>query len=401
MNELISVGEADSRLRAAVERAPAIRAPLAKAAGRLLREDLIADRPLPPFDRVMMDGYAVCCPESGTPPESFRIAGQALAGSPAIEMPAAPDAAIEVATGAALPAGANAVVPYEQTTKSSSERMSLNVPADLEPGQYIHRRGSDYAEGSVLVAAGSLLGPAAMGVAASCGYAELAVSPRPRIAIATTGDELVAAGETPAPHQIRASNGAALESALGLAGFNVGETPHWPDDPGRGRAALGELLRRVDILIVVGAISKGARDWLPAALDEVAENVFHGVRQRPGKPMGFWRVANGPVVFALPGNPVSALTCLHRYVLPFVRRRDGQTLADPPLVELAEGVEFAAPLTWFLPVAINAAGRAEPRPVNNSGDYARLAGSDGVIELPADASSWTVGFRAPFYPWSL
>ncbi|MGE9296193.1 MAG: molybdopterin molybdotransferase MoeA, partial [Puniceicoccales bacterium] len=265
---------------------------------------------------------------------------------------------------------------------------------------YIHATGSDFAAQSILVKAGARMGPAAMGVAASCGYATVAVSPRPRIAIATTGDELVPVQATPEPHQIRMSNAATLESALALAGFHVGEIAHWRDEPEVGARMLAEVLERIDVLVVVGAVSKGARDWLPTALDAVADKVFHGVRQRPGKPMGFWKTKDDRAIFALPGNPVSAMTGLHRYVLPFIRQRDGQML--PPLaeIELAADISFEPPLTWFLPVKLNSNGRAEPCPVNNSGDYARLVETDGFIELAAEQTSWIAGFRAPFYPWS-
>lgn len=398
MTDMIDVAEVDSRLATAAKVAPARRVPLSKAAGRTLREDIRADRPLPPFNRVMMDGYALRY-QAGTLPTMLRVADTAFAGERVKSLPEQVGAAIEVATGAILPEGADTVVPYEDTERVGESEIRLLDPEGVEIGQCIHREGSDFARHSLLVPPGSLLSPAALGVAASCGYASVLVTPRPRIVIATTGDELVSVDATPAPHQIRASNGTALEAALGLAGFNVGEVVHWPDDAVAGRAALESILEGLDALIVIGAISKGARDWLPAALDSVGEKIFHNVRQKPGKPMGFWKTADDRVIFALPGNPVSALIGVYRYVLPFFRRRDGQPPKAAIQVELAEGVSFPAPLTWFLPVQLDADGRAVPRPVNNSGDYARLVDTDGFVELPADASSWTSGFPASFYPW--
>jgi len=399
VSDLISVEEADARIAAIQDLSPPIQCPLSKAAGRVLREDLRADRPLPPFDRVMMDGYALRYKAFAEACSEYRITDMAHAGEPQATLSDLNNAACEIMTGAPLPKGADVVVPYE-VTERTGERMRLLPDVKVESGQYIHRLGSDFAEQSILAKSGSKIGPVVMGVAASCGYAEVLVSPRPRIAVVGTGDELVPVNEKPEPHQIRASNAATLECALALAGYHVGEIAHWPDDPKQGNAAMSALLDRNDVVIIAGAVSKGQRDWIPGSLDTQAECIFHGVRQRPGKPMGLWRTAAGCTIFALPGNPVSALVGLHRYVLPYLKKRDGGAQAPTQRAPLAESVKFEPPMTWFLPVALDAQGAAEPRPVKNSGDYARLVGSDGFIELPNSASEWTAGFEAPFYPWS-
>lgn len=399
MSDLISVAEADARIAAIQDVAPPIRCPLAKAAGRVLREDILADRPLPPFDRVMMDGYALRYQSITDGVREFRVVGQCLAGEVAGQLPSGADVALEIMTGAPLPEGADVIIPYEETEKTAPG-IRLREGADIEPGQCIHRLGSDYAPQSKLVPAGSLMGPVEMGVAASCGYAELLVSPNPRIAVVGTGDELVPISETPAPHQIRTSNATAIESALGLARFHVGEMAHWPDDPQAGGGAMQSLLDHCDVVVIAGAVSKGQRDWIPGALDERAEKIFHGVRQRPGKPMGLWRTSSGCTVFALPGNPVSAIVGLHRYVLPYLRKRDGQPAQPPLQVTLAEDIQFVPLLTCFLPVRLEV-GRAIPQRINNSGDYARLVGTQGFVELSADASEWTAGHQAPCFLWSI
>ncbi|WP_309379905.1 molybdopterin molybdotransferase MoeA [Cerasicoccus frondis] len=399
MSDLISVTTADELIASFGDQSPAISCPLGKAAGRILRENIYADRPLPPFDRVMMDGYAVRFDDVAPTTGKFLVCGQQMAGDRACGLPDKSGAAIEIMTGASLPVGADAVIPYEDTEREG-EIFTLTAKDDIERGQYIHRQGTDFAAQSLLVSAGSPLGPVELGVAASCGYAEVKVSARPRIAVVGTGDELVPITSTPLPHQIRASNATTLESALGLARFHVGEVDHWPDDETVGKARLQDLLARSDVLVIAGAVSKGQRDWIPMALDDVAGCVFHGVRQRPGKPMGLWRTPDGKMIFALPGNPVSALVGLHRYILPYLRQRDGQA-ATAQSVAIAEDVSFARPMTWFLPVTLRSDGSAEPRPVNNSGDYARLCGADGFIELPENASRWTAGTRVTFYKWSV
>lgn len=398
MKELISVAEAQARLTALAQPSPAIRCPLSQAAGRVLREDILADRPLPPFDRVMMDGFALRYKAIADAVRKFRVVGQCLAGEPAGSLPDEPDAALEIMTGAPLPDGADVVIPYEDTD-SADDNMTIRADAEIDAGQFIHRLGSDFASQSKLVPAGKRLRPAEMGVAASCGYAELLVSPRPRIAVASTGDELVAVEAQPMPHQIRASNAVAIEAALALAHYHVGELAHFPDDEITGAGMLREVVLRNDVVVLAGAVSKGQRDWLPEALDALGACIFHGVRQRPGKPMGVWR-CGGCTVFALPGNPVSALVGLHRFVLPFLKMRDGLQVPAPMQVILNEPVAFAPPLTWFLPVVLFPDGNAIPCPVNNSGDYARLVDTDGFLELAAERSEWTAGQAAPFYPWS-
>lgn len=399
MSELISVAEADARIAAIQDIAPPIRVALNKAAGRILREDILADRPLPPFNRVMMDGFALRFQSIKEGLREYSIIGQCLAGEAMGDLPPPPQVALEIMTGAPLPVGADVIIPYEDVERCG-DRIRILDPQGVEPGQYIHRLGSDFADQSRLVSAGSFLGPVELGVAASCGYATVSVSPNPRITVVGTGDELVMVSERPLPHQIRASNATAIESALGLARFHAGELVHWPDDPKQGGESMDRLLGECDVIIIAGAVSKGQRDWIPDALNDRAEKIFHGVRQRPGKPMGVWRSKRGCKIFALPGNPVSALVGLHRYVLPYLRRRDGQSVNSYRKIALAEEVRFETPLTWFLPVRIDG-DYAVPQTVNNSGDYARLVGTNGFVELSDDASVWTVGHEAPFYSWSL
>lgn len=392
----ITVGDAVARVLARAPMARVVECPLEKATGRVLRAPLRADRPLPPFDRMMMDGYAVRLVDA-VPGRRLRVCGEAAAGEPQKVLPEGDALVLEAMTGAPLPAGADLVIPYEEVEAREAGIVEVKAGFEAGAGLYVHRIGSDYAAGSVLLEEGTVLGPVEAGIAASCGYASVPISQSPRIALLGTGDELVPVRSQPEPHQIRRSNVAAMENALALAGFACGVQGHLNDEPGAGREALIRVLAEADVVVICGAVSRGVRDWVPAALDALGEKQFHGVAQRPGKPMGFWVMPGGCVVFALPGNPVSALVGLHRYVLPWLRKRQGLP-EQPARRVLAAPVENRLKLTWFVPVSMGSDGRVQPCPVNNSGDYARLANTDGFIELGAE-QHYTEGTEVIYFPW--
>lgn len=398
--ELESVESVDSLLAETASPAPILEVPLEKAAGRILQEPIMADRALPPFDRVMMDGFALAWSAAHTEHTVFTITSRQLAGDPQHTLdPDQPNTAIEIMTGATLPINADTVIPYEETSHQKGDAtFTLTSLEEIEAKQCIHPTGSDCSQGDLLIEQGTRLGPAETGVAASCGYAQVKVNQLPRIALIGTGDELVPISEQPAAHQIRRSNAAALENALSSAGFPAGSLLHLSDNPEIEQARLKEVIESHDIVIISGAVSRGTADWIAPALDQLATCLFHGVAQRPGKPMGVWKLAHGTIAFGLPGNPVSTLVGLYRHILPFLRRCAGDT---PPRaeIELAEPIEMVSHLTVFLPVKIASDGRAHPRPTNNSGDFAGLAGTDGFIELAAGRTCWTMGEKLPFYRW--
>ncbi len=398
MSELISVQEADKLLRTNVSLTPSVRCPLGKAAGRVLREDILADRDLPPFDRCMLDGYALRASEA-KPGATFKVHARVHAGEPTQPLPDEPFAAIEVMTGSVLPPGADAVVGYEDTEALADGSFRYHTEEPLSAGDAVHRQGSDYPKDSPLLKAGAVLGPVEAGIVASCGYAEPLYSQQPRIAIFGTGDELVPVETKPEPHQLRESNLHAIENALAGAGFSAGLVTRLGDDVKSEKEKLVQALEANDVIVISGAVSKGRRDWIPSALDALSSKVFHGVAQRPGKPMGFWKKENGPAIFGLPGNPVSTLVATHRYVLPYLRACTGMAANRPRMVELAAPFSFPRNMTLFLPFSFDEEGRAQPRPLNNSGDYARLAGTAGFLELAADESDWTQGCLLPYTLW--
>lgn len=396
MSNLIEVAEADRLLATLARPVRKAACPLGQASGRVLQEPILADRDLPPFDRIMMDGYAIrfADVQAGQP---FTITGTAMAGEPQAALPEGAGLAMEVMTGCPLPRDADTVIPFEDTVRRDGI-IQLSSEAYPEKGQFIHSKGSDYAEGAELVPAGRVMRSVEAGIAASCGYAQVIVSKMLSIALFGTGDELVPVQAVPEDHQIRQSNLHALKGSLPKGLVEISREGHLSDRGDEGSEVLAESIAHSDIVILSGAVSKGRLDWIPYALDRFGEKVFHGVSQRPGKPMGVWRAKNGCIIFALPGNPVSTLACTHRYVLPFIHAAHGLP-QDRQIVTLAEAFSFEKPLTLFLPVKLIEAGIAAPRPVNNSGDYAGLTGSDGFIELPAEANHWTAGSQAPYLAW--
>ena len=394
MNALITPQEADSLLADAVPSLGTEQVPLEAAAGRVLAEPLVADRPLPPFHRIMMDGIAFPLAAAENSGGSLEVFGFHPAGAPT-PRPLAPGTCWETGTGAELPPDCDTILPVE-VLQRDGDRVSFEL-ADCEPGRFIHRTGSDYPAGAELVPAGTKLGARECAVAASVGASQLITRKIPKVGIFTTGDEVVPFVEEPLPHQIRQSNGPALRAALSALGMNEAVHEHLPDDEDLLRTRLEAALGEFDLILSCGGISKGRHDHVRAALtSRLGEPVFHGIAQRPGKPLAFW--AGPPPVFALPGNPMSVLVCFHRYVVPFLAAMSGRE-ESRPLVSLAEEFRFPPPLSFFLPVALDRQLKAQPRPLANSGDFASAIDSTGFLELPAGQDHFPAGFEAPYIPW--
>jgi molybdopterin molybdotransferase len=411
---MLTPAEAEKLIFAQLAPFPREDCPLAQAHGRILRTDLCADRDLPPFDRVTMDGYALNSASLAAGVTQFRVEGVQAAGMRPFKLSSAADAAIEIMTGAVLPVGADCVVPYEETTRDpTAPADGTNRPptisvsptaAKFAGGHAIHRRGSDHRASDILVRAGTRLTGREIAVAASCGYANITVSHSPKIAVIATGDELVEVGARVAPHQIRRSNDHALSAALADAGYPLTSRFHLRDVRQEIEHLLWHIIAEFDVVLITGGVSKGKFDFLPAELDrQGVKKIFQGVAQRPGKPFWFGRSARHTPVFALPGNPVSAYTCLHRYVLPALALAGGLTPSAQRTVALAAPVAWKPSLTYLLPVKLSSGPRAEtlatPDPSNTSGDFAGLIGTDGFVELPPGPADFPAGTLAPFFPW--
>ncbi|MET3875697.1 molybdopterin molybdotransferase MoeA [Chitinophaga sp. OAE865] len=369
--------------------------PFESAAGRILREPVLADRPFPPFDRVTMDGIAVNYDSFARGQHIFGVEDIQAAGTPQLQLSNTANC-IEVMTGAVLPEMTDTVIQYEHLTPSEHEGFRrFTVHGAVKKGQNIHKKGSDVDAGSVLIKPGTLIGPAEAGVLATVGQTTVEVSKLPRVAVIATGNELVAVHETPEPHQVRISNIYSLLASLAQLGITA-RYVHLPDNEAEMKDQLLPLLRETDIWISSGAVSAGKYDFLPAVLEQLGmQQVFHKVQQRPGKPFLFGTFKNGPVVFALPGNPVSGFMCFYRYVHAWIQSAMGAALPEPCYAQLSEKVIFDAALEYYLPVKLqsqpNGMLLAIPQPYQGSGDLASLLKADAFLTLPLEQDVFEKG----------
>ena len=400
---MLTPAEADALIGQRLQCLPIESLPLAQCAGGVLRENVYAERDQPPFDRVDMDGIALDSRAVATGRRAFRVQAIQAAGDPPLTL-AASTACIDVMTGAVLPAGCDSVVPVEELTVSGDQAV-LGAAVRVEPWQYVHRRGSDTRQGTLLVASGTRLHAPEIAIAASAGMARIRVSSQPMLAVISTGNELVEPGEPVLSHQVRRSNAYGIVSALREHGFQRVADDHIQDDAAELRERLRFHLETHDVLVLSGGVSMGKFDLVPQVLEELGVHaIFHRVAQRPGKPLWFGVAPSGAAVFGLPGNPVSTLVCISRYVLPALFASLGQRPPPPERLALGEPVTITAPLTHFLPVRIEQDdwGRpwAMPAPTNGSGDFTGLAGTDGFVELPPGPNTYKKGFVTRLFRWS-
>jgi molybdopterin molybdotransferase len=398
---VLSPAEAAATILSRVTPLAAERSALRMATGRVLRQEVQAERDNPPFDRVCMDGVAVASWTFDSGIRQYRVQGTQAAGALPLTLAAAGNA-IEVMTGAVLPPGTDSVIPLEEYDLADGQ-LTLKPEATAEPWRNVQRRGSDSAPGVPMLLPGTRLGAAEIAVLASAGLPEVSVSRQPRVAVISTGDELIEPGQPIADHQIRRSNAYGVAAALQLHGHTEVSDEHLRDDEALLRQRLGALLDACDVLVLSGGVSKGKFDFVPAALKALqVEEVFYQVAQRPGRPMWFGSGPRGQLVFGLPGNPVSTLVCLVRYVLPALQAAMQQRAAGVGRVVMDSALD-GRKMTYFMPVALqsraNPPGAASARAPQGSGDFLALAGTDGFAELPPQPQGYPAGFTADFYPW--
>ncbi|WP_029603760.1 molybdopterin molybdotransferase MoeA [Kozakia baliensis] len=398
MTELLSVARAEALIRENTNRFGTETVPLTAAMGRVLRQTVRAERALPPFDRVMMDGVA-CRLEDGA---SLRIAGMQAAGAPPRTLPEGA-VCLEVTTGAVLPQGADTVIPVERLVREG-DNARLQDGYAAERGQFIHRQGADCAAAEELLAPGVRLNAPAMAVLASNGVSKVEVAQIPSIGIISTGNELVAPEDDVAPWQIRRSNEYALAGALHARGFTRHDFALVQDDLAATTALLEKQLARHDVLVLSGGVSMGEYDYVPRALAALGvDRIFHKIAQRPGKPMWFGVGPQGQRVFALPGNPVSALVCGVRYVVPALLEAQGLNAPFTFPIRLQEPVARIPTLTRFVPVRLHHDEQGQalglPRPMTTSGDFNRLSDTDGFVALDPGPGEAQSGDIARFYAW--
>jgi molybdopterin molybdotransferase len=377
VDRLITLAAADA-LTAGLTRLATESVPLRHAMGRTLAVPLLADRPFPPYRRAMMDGIAFAAdrlPSTGP----ILLDGLQAAGDP----PPTEGRAWEIMTGAVVPDACDTVVPYEDLEQGRPR-------PGFQKGQFIHQPGSDARAGDSLVASGAAIGPVELAIAASVGATSLEVFRRARVAILSTGDEAVPPEVAPEPWQIRRSNGPMLEALLLRRGNEVVSHDHAPDDPDICGRLIDRALAECDLLLLCGGISMGRKDFVRSLLEQrLGKPAFHGVEQRPGKPLAFW--PGPPAVFALPGNPVSVLATFARHVLPALGRMEGRDFV-PQKVVMNDRPAPLPKFSWLLPVAVAADGTLHARPPTNSGDFISVAGCCGVVEVPPSSSASTFAF---------
>ncbi len=373
---------------------------LAVASGRVLATPIVADRDLPSFNRSMLDGYALRASDLGRV-ESFPVAATIAAGRPA-DVAVGPGQCVMIATGAPLPEGLDTVIGHEQSDRNDPVRFTID---HVQPGHAVHPRGADATAGDALLAAGTVLGARHLGLAAAVGAERLEVVRRPRAVLLTSGDEVVGGSDAVATHQVRNSNGPMIVNLLGRIGTGPVVHRHIADDRARTVDAIGTAIRDADLVVTVGGISAGDRDYFPDALQTHGVSLaVRGAAIQPGRPVIVGRAPDGAIVAGLPGNPVSALACACLFVWPIVRALLG---LDPGLpwrtVELVEPVSGNARRRAFRPAILirrdECLDRVRVPAWAGSGDLAHTATTDGLLELPVGGDMIDAGTRLRFLPW--
>ncbi|WP_298767262.1 molybdopterin molybdotransferase MoeA [uncultured Polaribacter sp.] len=406
---MISVKEAEHIILNSSQNFGVEEVPFLKAVGRILKEEIVADRDFPPFNRVSMDGIAIDFTTFRNGKKSFKIEGIQPAGSEQISMQNKENC-IEVMTGAVLPDNTNTVIRYEDVTIKNGIA-TITVDA-IKKNQNVHPKGKDGKVGDVLITANKVISAAEIGVLATVGKSNVKVAKLPKVIIISTGDELVGVEEIPLEHQIRRSNVFTLVSLLEKLHI-PSKTAHITDNKSVLKTKIENYLQTYDVLLFSGAVSKGKFDFLPGVFEELGvEKLFHKVTQRPGKPFWFGSAtslntdekeehqkenSNKTIVFGFPGNPISTFVNCLAYFYPWYSKSVGIETKEETAI-LTENVTFKPNLTYFLQVKLSDKfGHLLATPItgNGSGDLASLVHADAFIKLPATQTAFKKGENYP------
>jgi len=365
------------------------------ALSRVLAEDVVSDLDLPPFDRAAMDGYALRAKDVVAAPAALDVTGEVRAGQWP-DLTVGPGQAARIMTGAPLPPGADSVKQVEKTQPLDEFRVT--ILSAVAEGANVAPRGSEVRAGDVVLARGRVIDPAAIAVLASSGKARVRVARRPVVALLVTGDEIVEVSATPAPGQIRNSNGPAVAAQARLAGAEVRILGVVPDR----QEAIAEALRAglaADVLVVSGGVSAGDYDLVePALLELGATFLFTKVAIKPGAPLVFGRCGE-TLVFGLPGNPVSAQVTFDLFVRPALLKMQGARVLDRPrvAVELLGPVKNRSGRKSHVPARVRLeGGRLVARPVRSmgSGDLTAHARANALVVIEAERPQVAAGETA-------
>ena len=386
---LMPLDEALERLLA--QAAPALGAetvPTMEADGRVLARDLVSALTVPPHDNSAMDGYAVRAADCAAAGTVLPVTQRIPAGS--VGQPLAPGSAARIFTGAPIPLGADAVVMQEDApAQDGGARVRIDAPP--KPGQWVRPAGEDIARGAVVLRKGELLAPASIGLAAGIGLNELPVSRRPRVALFSTGDELVMPGdvapERMPPGAIYNSNRFFLRAMLLRLGCEVSDLGIVPDRRDATEDALRHAAAGHDLILTSGGVSVGEEDHIRPAVQSLGSLDLWQIAMKPGKPFAYGRIGASHFM-GLPGNPVSSFMTFAMLVRPFVLRLQGVVDVAPESIAATAGFDWlkADKRREFLRVRRGAGGLLELFPNQSSGVLTSAAWADGVVDNPAGAT---------------
>lgn len=396
--DVVSAEEARARFTAHINMAPLgdETVLLGAALGRVLAHDVVAAVDAPPFDRSNVDGFALRAADtigaSDSAPKRFTLNGEVIACGHATSLQVAPGTATTIATGGVMPRGADAVVMIEQTELLADGTPSIELRRAAAPGQFVSYAGSDIARGETLLRRGARIGSREIGMLAASGLAHIDVVRKPKVAVLSTGDELVEPGKTLGAANVYDSNGAIIAAAVTEAGGEAMAFGAFPDDPVKLEIAVRNALGAADMVVLSGGTSKGAGDLSHAIVSRLGRPgiLVHGVALKPGKPLCLGVIGNKPIV-VLPGFPTSAIFTFHAFVAPVIRALAGL----PP--EAAETVGATVPVRiasemgrkeFVLVSLVEGDGGMIAFPIGKgSGSVTSFSQADGFLEIDALASS--------------
>lgn len=394
MNEFISVADAKVILKSQHLKSSSVKLPLLTCLGKFSTNSVLAPMDVPSFDNSAMDGYAIAWDDAGEGREVVEV----------IQAGASPDfvlekgKAVRIYTGAPVPEGADTVIPQEYVTRTGS-----NIYFKSEGffrGSNVRRRGAQCKVGWEVVPAGTKITPGTIGLLASLGIQEIEVFSSPKVVVILTGDEIIDLGKPLKPGQIYNSNGPALQSYLQALGVQDVQLVKVKDAESEVTRVIAEALADSDFVLLTGGISVGDFDFVKGSLEQNGvKQLFYKIRQRPGKPLFVGRKGE-KLIFALPGNPASVLSCFIQYVKPSLLSCMGHPEAwkQPVYLPIAADFDKKPPLTFFLKAKIQS-GKIHLLPGQESFNLLPFGVADGLVEIPQDLDHVEEGSLVAFYPW--